>query len=285
MPESTQPVWFITGGSSGLGREIARHTLSLGYPTVVTAPDVVLLKEFTAQFGANVLGLKLEVTCEEDINAAVAAATHRFGRIDVLVNNAGIAHFGFVEDSDLGAVRTLFNINLWGGLAMTRAVLPGMRRQRAGTIVNVTSMAGFATFPASGYYCASKFAVEAWSEALAQEVLPLGLKVLIAEPGGFRSPITEGPLASFVTSPISEDYRELKESVVRHVREAPSKAIGDPARMARALVEAVAADNPPLRLLLGTDALRVARAKLGQLTQDIDRWAAVSASTDYPKGQ
>ena len=285
MPKTTKPVWFITGGSAGLGREIARHTLSLGYPTVVTAPDAVLLKEFTAEFGANVLGLKLEVTREEDIKAAVAAATERFGRIDVLVNNAGIAHFGLVEDSDLGEVRTLFNINLWGALATTRAVLPGMRRQRAGTIVNVTSMAGLATFPASGYYSASKFAVEAFSEALAQEVLPLGLKVLIAQPGGFRSHITDRPLANFVTAPTSEDYRALKDSVVRHVREAPSKALGDPARMAKALVEAVEADNPPLRLLLGTDALRVARAKLGQLTLDIDAWAAVTASTDYPKGQ
>lgn len=283
MSEIAKPVWFITGCSTGFGRELARHTLSLGYPTVVTARNPAQLEDFVMEFGDAALVLKLDVTKQADIDAALAVALERFGRIDVLVNNAGIGYFGSFEESDLGEVHKMFDINVWGLTAMTRAVLPTMRQQRSGTIVNISSIGGLRAPPSVSFYTATKFAVEALSESLSQEVAPLGLKVLIVEPGPFRTDWA-GRSANQAPQTIAA-YRETAGVRQGQIRDSSGKQPGDPVRAAQAIVTAVEADNPPLRLLLGKAALEGARIKLAQLARDFDAWAAVTVGADYPEGQ
>ncbi len=283
MSEIAKPVWFITGCSTGFGRELARHTLSLGYPTVVTARNPAQLEDFVMEFGDTALVLKLDVTKQADIDAALAVALERFGRIDVLVNNAGIGYFGSFEESDLGEVHKMFDINVWGLTAMTRAVLPTMRQQRSGTIVNISSIGGLRAPPSVSFYTATKFAVEALSESLSQEAAPLGIKVLIVEPGPFRTDWA-GRSANQAPQTIAA-YRETAGVRQGQIRDSSGKQPGDPVRAAQAIVTAVEADNPPLRLLLGKAALEGARIKLAQLARDFDAWAAVTVGADYPEGQ
>lgn len=282
MSDIAKPVWFITGCSTGFGRELARHTLSLGYPTVVTARNPAQLEDFVMEFGETALVLKLDVTRQQDIDAAVAVTKERFGRIDVLVNNAGIGYFGSFEESDLSEVHRMFDINVWGLAAMTRAVLPLLREQRSGTIVNISSIGGLRALASVSYYNATKFAVEALSESLAQEVAPLGLKVLIVEPGPFRTDWA-GRSANEAAQTI-EAYRETSGARLAEIRGRSGRQPGDPIRAAQAIVQAVEADDPPLRLLLGKLALAGARSKIDQLTRNFDAWAAVSEASDYPEG-
>jgi NAD(P)-dependent dehydrogenase (short-subunit alcohol dehydrogenase family) len=281
MPANSNPVWFITGCSTGFGRELAQHTLSLGYPTVVTARNVEQVEALLAGHEAHALALPLDVTVPAQITAAVEAAIRKFGRIDVLVNNAGIGYFGSFEESELDAVRRMFEINLWGLTAMTRAVLPAMRRQRSGHIVNISSMGGIAGFPAVSFYNATKFGVEGLSEALAQEVAPLGIKVLIVEPGPFRTDWA-GRSAGEAPATIA-DYDATAGARRRTMRGYSGKQPGDPRRAAAIIVQAVESSDPPLRLLLGKVALTVTRNKLEALKRDFDRWTAVSESADFPE--
>jgi NAD(P)-dependent dehydrogenase (short-subunit alcohol dehydrogenase family) len=281
MNASNKPVWFITGCSTGFGRELAKHTLSLGYPTVVTARKTEQVADLVAGHEANALVLPLDVTVPEQIAAAVDAATKRFGRIDVLVNNAGIGYFGSFEESDLDAVRRMFEINVWGLTQMTRAVLPIMRKQRSGHIVNISSMSGIAGFPAVSFYNGTKFAVEGMSEALAQEVAPIGIKVLIVEPGPFR---TDWAGRSADEAPVAiEDYDTTAGARMRTMRGYSGKQPGDPQRAAAIIVQTVEAEHPPLRLLLGKVALSVARNKLAAMEKDFGAWAGVSESADFPQ--
>jgi len=275
-----KPVWFITGCSTGFGRELARHTLSLGYPTVVTARNIEQIKDIAVGFEANALLLTLDVTRPEHIAAAVKAAEEKFGRIDVLVNNAGIGYFGSIEESDMGEVRKMFDINVWGLSDMTRAVLPGLRRRRSGTIVNVSSIGGIAAFPSVGFYNATKFAVEALSESLSQEVAPLGIKVLLVEPSAFR---TDWAGRSANEAPHSiADYDSTAKARADMIRGYSGKQPGDPVRAAAAIVKAVEAKDPPLRLLLGKAALAGARTKVEALRKDFEGWAEVSEGADFP---
>ena len=275
-----KPVWFITGCSTGFGRELARHTLSLGYPTVVTARNVEQVKDLALGHEANALLLTLDVTRPEQIAAAVKAAEEKFGRIDVLVNNAGIGYFGSIEESDMGEVRKMFDINVWGLSDMTRAVLPGLRRRRSGTIVNVSSIGGIAAFPSVGFYNATKFAVEALSESLSQEVAPLGIKVLLVEPSAFR---TDWAGRSANEAPHSiADYDSTAKARADMIRGYSGKQPGDPVRAAAAIVKAVEAKDPPLRLLLGNAALAGARTKVEALRKDFEGWAEVSEGADFP---
>ena len=179
--------WLITGCSTGFGRAIARHVIELGHNVVVTARNPAQVEDLAAAHADRTLVLKLDVTNASDIAQAVAAAEQRFGRIDVLVNNAGVGYFGAFEESDLDAVRAMFEINFWGLANMSRAVLPGMRRRRSGTIVNISSIGGLRARPSLSFYAATKFGVEALSESLSAEVAPLGIKVLLVEPGPFRT--------------------------------------------------------------------------------------------------
>ena len=275
-----KPVWFITGCSTGFGRELARHTLSLGYPTVVTARNIEQIKDIAVGFEASALLLTLDVTRPEQIAAAVKAAEEKFGRIDVLVNNAGIGYFGSIEESDMDEVRKMFDINVWGLSDMTRAVLPGLRRRRSGTIVNVSSIGGIAAFPSVGFYNATKFAVEALSESLSQEVAPLGIKVLLVEPSAFR---TDWAGRSANEAPHSiADYDSTAKARADMIRGYSGKQPGDPVRAAAAIVKAVEAKDPPLRLLLGKAALAGARTKVEALRKDFEGWAEVSEGADFP---
>jgi NAD(P)-dependent dehydrogenase (short-subunit alcohol dehydrogenase family) len=283
MPSTDTPVWFITGCSTGFGRELARHTLELGYPTVVTARNPDQVRDLVEGHDDTALVLKLDVTKPEEVEAATAAALERFGRIDVLVNNAGIGYFGSFEESELDKVHRMFDINVWGLVEMTRAVLPHMRKQRSGTVVNVSSVGGIRSFPTFSFYHGSKFAVEGISESLAQEVAPLGIKVLLVEPGPFRTDWA-GRSADEAPQTI-EDYRETAGARTATVRGYSGKQPGDPVRAAKAIVKAVEAQEPPLRLLLGKAALAGARGKVEMLRKDFEGWAEVTEGADFPEGE
>jgi NAD(P)-dependent dehydrogenase (short-subunit alcohol dehydrogenase family) len=281
MTTNNKPVWFITGCSTGFGRQLAKHALSLGYPTVVTARNVAQVADIVAGHEDNALVLTLDVTQQAQIDAAVDAALKKFGRIDVLVNNAGVGYFGSFEESDLDAVRTMFEINVWGLTNMTRAVLPTMRKQRSGTVVNISSMGGIAALPAVSFYNGTKFAVEGLSESLALEVAPLGIKVLIVEPGPFRTDWA-GRSANEVPSTIA-DYDTTAGARLRTIRDYSGKQPGDPERAAAIIVQTVELPEPPLRLVLGKAALTFVNRKVDMLKKDFDAFAEVSVSADFPQ--
>ncbi|MBB4188313.1 oxidoreductase [Sinorhizobium terangae] len=275
--------WFITGCSTGFGRALAQHVIALGHNVVVTARDAAQVADLTAIAPDRTLALALDVTKADDIAAATRAAEERFGHIDILVNNAGVGYFGAFEESDMDAVRAMFEVNVWGLANMTRAVLPGMRRRRSGTIVNISSVGGLRSVPSLSFYAASKFAVEALSEGLSKETEPLGIKVLIVEPGPFRTDWA-GRSAGEATVSIN-DYEDTAGAVWRRIRGYSGKQPGDPDRAARAIVMAVNAAEPPLRLLLGREALAGARAKLDALRKDFDAWAEVTEGADFPAAE
>jgi NAD(P)-dependent dehydrogenase (short-subunit alcohol dehydrogenase family) len=276
---AAQPVWFITGCSTGFGRELASHMLGLGYRTVVTARNPADVKDLAAKGEA--LVLKLDVTDQSQIDAAIKAAEKQFGGIDVLVNNAGIGYFAAVEESEEKEVRRMFEINVFGMGRMIQAALPGMRRRRRGFIVNISSVAGLRSFPSLGFYNATKFAVEGLSEALWQEVEPLGIKVMLVEPSGFRTDWA-GRSANESKKQIA-DYAATAGVCRSEMRADSGKQPGDPARAAKAIVEAVASLNPPHHLLLGNDAYEGATAKLEALAKEFKAWESVSRGADFPK--
>jgi NAD(P)-dependent dehydrogenase (short-subunit alcohol dehydrogenase family) len=282
MTASTnKPVWFITGCSTGFGRELALKTLSLGYPTVITARNPAAIEDLAGQFPDLALSLRLDVTQPDQVQAALKDALAKFGRIDVLVNNAGIGYFGSFEESDEAEVRKMVDINFWGLVDMTRAVLPQMRKQKSGTVVNISSIGGIIAFPGVSFYHATKFAVEAVSESMSHELAPLGVKVLIVEPGPFRTDWA-GRSANEAPRTI-EDYAATAQARTDMIRNYSGKQPGDPVRAAEAIIKAVESDNPPLRLLLGKAALANARIKLDALKKDFDGWEAVSAGADFPE--
>jgi len=266
------PVWFITGCSTGFGLELAKQAIEHGYRTVMTARDPSKLEGYGAT--DNVLVLKLDVTQPDQVAAAVKAAQARFGGIDVLVNNAGIGYFAAIEEGEVAEVRKMFEVNVFGLTAMIQAVLPGMRQCHSGCIVNVASLAGLRGFPALGQYNATKFAVEGLSEALRQEVEPLGIRVMVVEPSGFRTDWA-GRSANESAHQI-DDYMASAGNVRNAVRASSGKQPGDPVRAASAIVKAVASGNPPHHLLLGNDAFE-------ELRKDFAAGEAVARAADFPK--
>ncbi len=280
IQQSEKPVWFITGCSTGFGRQIAKHVLELGYRAVVTARDPEDVRELVKLGDA--LVLKLDVTDRSQAEEAVKAAEDYYGGIDVLVNNAGIGYFGAVEESDEQEVRKMFDINVFGLCRMIHIVLPGMRKRRKGFIVNLSSIGGLRSFPALGYYNSTKYAVEGLSEALWQEVEPLGIQVMLVEPSGFRTDWA-GRSASETAHPIA-DYANTAEKNIRQLRAISGHQAGDPVRAAEAIVKAVESANPPHRLLLGNDAYNGAMAKLDELRAEFIHWEAVSRGADFPEG-
>ncbi len=276
--QSKKPVWFITGCSTGFGRQIATHVLELGYRTVVTSRDPDDISDL-AELG-DALVLKLDVTDRTQAEAAVKAAVDHFGCIDVLVNNAGIGYFAAVEESDEEEVRKMFDVNVFGLCRMIHIVLPGMRKRRKGFIVNLSSIAGLRSFPALGYYNSSKFAVEGVSEALWQEVEPLGIKVMLVEPSGFRTDWA-GRSANETEHQIA-DYADTADKSIRQLRAVSGNQSGDPVRAAEAIVQAVESPNPPHRLLLGNDAYDGAISKLDELRAEFIEWESVSRGADFP---
>ena len=272
------PVWFITGCSTGFGRELARRLLARGYRTVVTARNPHDLGELASS--ANALALKLDVTEQSQVDAAVRGAEEKFGRIDVLVNNAGIGYFAAIEESEEVQVRRMFEINFFGLSRMTHAVLPGMRQRRYGFIVNISSIGGLRSFPAVGYYNATKYAVEGLSEALWQEVEPLGIRVMIVEPSGFRTDWA-GRSANESERQIA-DYAATAGAWRAQVRAASGKQAGDPVRAAEAIVKAIESEQPPHHLLLGNAAYDIATAKLAELRKEFSASEAVARAADFP---
>ncbi len=273
------PVWFITGCSTGFGLEIAKQCIERGYRTVMTARDPAALEGYAAT--ENVLVLRLDVTQPDQISAAMHAAQVRFGAIDVLVNNAGIGYFAAIEEGEDLEVRKMFEVNVFGLGRMIQAVLPGMRQRRSGCIVNFSSIGGLRAFPAIGYYNATKFAVEGLSEALWQEVEPLGLRVMVVEPSGFRTDWA-GRSANESALQIA-DYVATAGMVRSRVRAVSGKQPGDPVRAAQAIVNAVASGQPPHHLLLGNDAFDGAMSKLDDLRKDFMAGEAVARGADFPK--
>ena len=273
-------VWFITGCSTGFGRELAKSVLDRGHRAVVTARDPANVEDLAKGREDRALVLALDVTDPVEVGAAVTSAEKHFGRIDVLVNNAGIGYFGAVEESDDDEVRRMFEINFFGLSAMTRAVLPIMRKQRSGHIVNISSIGGLRSFPTLAYYNATKYAVEGFSEALSIEVAPLGIKVTIVEPSGFRTDWA-GRSAGESKNRIA-DYATTAGKNLTDIRGYSGKQPGDPVRAAAAIIAAVESPTPPLRLLLGKAALKGARGKLDMLKKDFDTWEKTTVEADFP---
>jgi len=272
------PVWLITGCSTGFGREIARLAIERGFRTVVTARDRSSLEGLAAV--DNALLLELDVTRPEQIASVMREAETRFGGVDVLVNNAGIGYFGAVEESEESEIRKMFEVNFFGTSQMIHAVLPGMRSRRRGVIVNFSSIGGLRSFPAVGYYNATKFAVEGLSEALWQEVEPLGIQVMVVEPSGFRTDWA-GRSANEATLELA-DYVATAGLWREQVRKISGKQAGDPVRAARAIVDAVESKKPPHHLLLGNAAYDGAMGKLEELRKDFAAGEAVARSADFP---
>ena len=272
--------WLITGCSTGLGRSLAEEVLARGHRAVVTARDPGVLAPLVDAHPDTALAVALDVTDPVQVRAAAERARERFGAVDVLVNNAGYGYRAAVEEGDDADVRTLFDTNFFGAVAMIKAVLPGMRERRSGTIVNLSSIGAQVRPPGSGYYSASKAALEAMSGSLRTELEPLGIGVTVVEPGGFRTDFAGRSLTQS-RAPIA-DYAETagrrrKENDTAHGRQP-----GDPARAAAVLVDVVDAGAPPALLLLGRDALRsfrdVTRARLAEVEAASER----SESTDFP---
>ncbi|WP_405058701.1 oxidoreductase [Kribbella sp. NBC_01505] len=271
-------VWLITGCSTGLGRALATHALERGDRVAVTARNRAAVTDLAAAYGARALALQLDVTDPASVTAAVKECEATFGRIDVLVNNAGYGYLAAIEEGEDSAVRALYETNVHGVVTVLKAVLPGMRERRFGRIVNISSFGGLAAFAATGYYHATKFALEGLSESLAAEVAPLGIAVTIAEPGGLR---TEWAGGSMQQSPIRlDDYEQTAGKRRTSTLAVSGNQPGDPARAAAAIAATVDEELPPLRLLLGSDALGGARARLDRLRGEIDANEALTTSVD-----
>lgn len=278
---SEKKVWFITGCSTGFGRELAKHLLDNDYRVVVTARDVEKVRDLVKINEENAFSVALDVTDKAQIAEAVAQAESHFGKIDVLVNNAGFGYFGSIEESNEAEVRAMFEANFWGLAEMTRAVLPKMREQKSGFIVNISSIGGLVGFPGVGYYNATKFAVNGFSESLQKELQPLGIKVMIVEPSGFRTDWA-GRSANEAANTIA-DYAETAGANQATIRGYSGRQPGDPVRAAKAIVAAVEAENAPVNLLLGRAALKGARLKLDNLKREFDAWAETSEGADFPE--
>jgi NAD(P)-dependent dehydrogenase (short-subunit alcohol dehydrogenase family) len=274
-------VWFITGCSTGFGRELAKEALTQGYNVVVTARNIDDVKDIVAAYPDSALAVTLDVTDPAQITTSVKTAIERFGQIDVLVNNAGIGYFAAIEESEEAEIRRMFEINFFGLAHMTNEVLPYMRKQRSGHILNIASIGGLRSFPGVGFYNATKYAVDGLSEALSKEVGPLGIKVTVICPSGFRTDWA-GRSAKDTAIKI-EDYAGTAWKNMGDIRGYSGNQPGDPVKAAKAMIQVTESANPPMRLLLGAAALKGARLKVEELKKDFEDWAAVSEGADYPK--
>ena len=285
MPETASAsdprVWFITGCSTGFGRELARLVLERGDQAVVTARDPAKVADIAEAHPGRALVLKLDINDPQQVRSTVREAEAKFGRIDVLVNNAGYGYLAAIEEGEDAPVRAMFETNVFGLVDITKAVLPGMRARRSGHIVNISSIGGMVGFGATGYYHATKFAVEGLSDSLAIEVEPLGIKVIVIEPGPFRTDWAGRSIGQSATR--IDDYDATAGERRRQTEARSGKQAGDPVRGAQAIITAVLSDNPPRHLLLGKPALELARKKLDALRADFDAWEAVTLGADFPE--
>jgi NAD(P)-dependent dehydrogenase (short-subunit alcohol dehydrogenase family) len=271
--------WFITGAARGLGAAITRSALDAGDRVIVTGRNRAALVEAFGEDSDTLLSLALDVTDAAQIQAAVDAATTRFGGIDVLVNNAGYGHLGLFEETLAQDARAQFDTNVFGVFDMSRAVLPVMRAQRSGHIFNISSIGGLAGGASGSIYCASKFAVEGFSESLADEVKGFGIHVTIVEPGFFRTDFLDASSVRHTDNPIA-DYAEASAAIRAFYDVRSHNQAGDSAKLGQALVALASADQPPIRWAAGTDAIGVVEAKAAGLQAELDAWRDLSASTD-----
>lgn len=274
-------VWLITGCSTGFGRSLATEALAQGYRVAVAARKTEDVQDIVQAYPETAVAVKLDVTVPEQRKAAVQATLDQFGQIDILVNNAGIGYFAAIEESEEAEIRRMFEINVFGLAMMTQEVLPHMRKRKSGHILNVSSIGGLRSFPGVGFYNATKYAVDGFSEALSKEVAPLGIKVSIIAPSGFRTDWA-GRSAKDTAVKI-DDYAATAGKNAGDIRGYSGNQPGDPVRAAKAMIQITETENPPLRLLLGVAALKGARAKLQELTHDFDTWAEVTEGADFPK--
>ncbi len=275
-------VWFITGASRGFGALITQEALNAGDAVVATARNPQGLQE---KFGnhPNLLTVSLDVTDETSAHKAAEQAVKRFGRIDILLNNAGFGLLGAVEEATMSEIEKLYQTNVFGLLNVTRAVLPHMRRQRSGHVINISSIGGYVSHAGWGIYCSTKFAVEGLTEALAAEVAPLGIKATVVEPGFFRTDFLDESSLSVSPSSIA-DYQEtpvgaMREFAAGHNHQQP----GDPARFAKAMITLAHADNPPLRMPFGSDTVAAIEKKNADVAEELKAWRDLALSTDFPR--
>lgn len=271
-------VWFITGCSTGFGRALTEAVLLHGDHVIATARKPEQLSEIVDQYPETAKAIRLDVTNPVEVRDAVSAALDTFGRIDVLVNNAGYATIGAIEEVSSDAIRCQFETNVFGALDIMRTVLPVMRKQRSGHILNISSTGGFVGFDGTGIYCGTKFALEGLSEALAKEVAPLGIKVTIVEPGAFRTSIGR----SFVIAEQQiNDYASTSGRVLKMLQDREGKEPGDPNKAAIAMLQVVESDNPPLRLALGADAYDAISKKLSSVKEELEARKQVALNTGF----
>ncbi len=273
-------VWFLTGASRGFGLEIARKILAQGDRVVATARRAEQILAELPDAGDALLAIDLDVTNADQAAQAVQSAVDAFGRIDVLVNNAGRGLLGAVEEASDTSVRAVYEVNVFGTLTMQRAVLPIMRRQRSGHIINISSVGGLLGSAGWGIYCSTKFAMEGFSEALAKEVRPLGIWVTIVEPGYFRTDFLDASSLGTEENVIA-DYEATAGATRAHAADVNHAQPGDPIKAAGAIVDIASADEPPVHLLLGADCVAAVEAKIEDLRVDIEAWRPLSTSTDH----
>ena len=275
---SNKKVWFITGSNSGFGRSLTEAVLDKGDKVVATTRHPEEIEDLVQQYPDTVKAVPLDITKAEEISSAIDTALSTFGQIDVLVNNAGFGTLGAVEEISDEQVRNQFEVNCFGTLNLTKALLPHFRQRKSGHILNVSSVGGFTSFPGTGIYSATKFAIEGYSEALAKEIAPLGIKLTLVEPGAFRTDFA-GDLATS-ENPI-DDYEETAHKFVKMQEEMSGEQPKDPDKAAQAMIKVVESDNPPMRLVLGEDALKATRQKIETFQKELDEWEDVTLSTSF----
>lgn len=273
-------VWFITGCSTGFGRNLAQEVLQNGGKVAVTARNTNDVKDLADKYPDTAFAITLDVTKPQQVKDAVQQAINKFGQIDVLVNNAGIGYFGAIEESEDDQVRRMFEINFFGLNTVTTEVLPHLRKQRSGHIINISSVGGSVAFPGIGMYNATKFAVTGYSESLAKELAPLGIKVTVIAPSGFR---TDWAGRSANNSKIEiDDYKATAHTNQDAIRGNSGIQPGDPVRAAQAIIKVVETEAAPVRLFLGAGALKGIRNKMAEMQTDIDAWEETTVWADNP---
>ena len=271
-----EKVWFITGASSGFGKAFAEYAITQGYKVIVTARRLDKLESIKALAPDQVEAIKMDVNNNAEISGAVKKAIDRFGRVDVLINNAGYGIVGAVEETPESELRALMDTNFFGAVSVTQALLPTFRQQRSGAIVNITSLGGQLSFAGFSAYSASKCALEGHSEALADELAPLGIKVLIVEPGNFRTELAGDAMKHM---PELDAYKETVGATRKFAKGMDGTQEGDPAKAAVAIDKALAAEKTPLRLQLGEDAVNLIKKHSETLLQDLATWQSVAIDT------
>ena len=277
---NTRPVWLITGCSTGFGLELAKQVIARGDRLIATARDKSRLADLLAGHESTTLGLDLDVTRNEQIDTCVKAAMERWGQVDILVNNAGYGYLATLEEGEEDEIRRMFDTNVFGLFALTRAILPIMRAQRRGHIINISSVAGLVGFPGSGYYAASKHAVEGWSDSLAAEVGPLGIQVTCVEPGPSR---TDWAGRSMIQTPNRiADYADTVRSRLASIKDMSGKQPGDPVRIAAAIIQIALSADAPRHFVMGAIGVDAVTKKLRTSLAEIEAWGERGISTDEP---